>query len=75
MAGVPPVLCIQCGTNQNPCGCKVVGPTLGFLVGAVSAIVAYPAGAVTWCVSKNGGRRLFATPARIMYATNMAIPI
>lgn len=22
-------LCFQCGTDQNPCRCKVVGPTLG----------------------------------------------
>ena len=22
-------ICFQCGTNQNPCHCKVVGPTLG----------------------------------------------
>ncbi|KAK8061863.1 hypothetical protein PG994_008229 [Apiospora phragmitis] len=26
-----PVVCFQCGTDQNPCRCKVVGPTLGFL--------------------------------------------
>lgn len=22
-------VCFQCGTDQNPCNCKVVGPTLG----------------------------------------------
>lgn len=22
-------ICFQCGTDQNPCHCKVVGPTLG----------------------------------------------
>lgn len=27
-----PVVCFQCGTDQNPCHCKVVGPTIGFLV-------------------------------------------
>lgn len=27
-----PVLCIQCGTDQNPCHCKIVGPTLGMYV-------------------------------------------
>lgn len=26
-----PVLCIQCGTDQNPCHCKIVGPTLGMV--------------------------------------------
>ena len=24
-----PFVCFQCGTDQNPCHCKVVGPTLG----------------------------------------------
>lgn len=22
-------ICFQCGTDQNPCRCKVVGPTIG----------------------------------------------
>jgi hypothetical protein len=25
-----PWVCFQCGTDQNPCHCKVVGPTVGF---------------------------------------------
>ncbi|KAJ5235659.1 uncharacterized protein N7469_004827 [Penicillium citrinum] len=25
-------ICFQCGTDQNPCHCKVVGPTLGGLL-------------------------------------------
>ncbi|KAJ5095545.1 hypothetical protein NUU61_004901 [Penicillium alfredii] len=25
-------ICFQCGTDQNPCHCKVVGPTLGHLL-------------------------------------------
>jgi hypothetical protein len=33
MSGIPffPIfpICFQCGTDQNPCHCKVVGPTLG----------------------------------------------
>ncbi|EFW20142.1 conserved hypothetical protein [Coccidioides posadasii str. Silveira] len=24
-----PIICFQCGTDQNPCRCKFVGPTLG----------------------------------------------
>ena len=27
--GLPIPICIQCGTDQNPCHLKVVGPTLG----------------------------------------------
>ncbi|KAF7939733.1 hypothetical protein EAE99_001538 [Botrytis elliptica] len=33
-----PFVCIQCGTDQNPCHVKVVGPTLGFGVGVLSAV-------------------------------------
>lgn len=29
MFWIPFPLCFQCGTDQNPCRCKVVGPTLG----------------------------------------------
>ncbi|KAF3386778.1 hypothetical protein F1880_001136 [Penicillium rolfsii] len=28
-------ICFQCGTDQNPCHCKVVGPTLGHLLASV----------------------------------------
>ncbi|TGO80079.1 hypothetical protein BELL_0015g00120 [Botrytis elliptica] len=37
-----PFVCIQCGTDQNPCHVKVVGPTLGFGVGVLSAYVGQP---------------------------------
>lgn len=41
MSGIPipfiPI-CFQCGTDQNPCHCKVVGPTLGFLATIVAAV-------------------------------------
>ncbi|QRD82409.1 hypothetical protein F9C07_2665 [Aspergillus flavus] len=40
-------ICFQCGTDQNPCRCKVLGPTLGFCVTIVAAVctlynTAYP---------------------------------
>ncbi|KAJ5236859.1 hypothetical protein N7489_006950 [Penicillium chrysogenum] len=25
-------ICFQCGTDQNPCNCKVVGPTVDLLL-------------------------------------------
>lgn len=25
-------ICFQCGTDQNPCRCKVVGPTIGMSI-------------------------------------------
>ncbi|KAJ5341303.1 hypothetical protein N7541_010427 [Penicillium brevicompactum] len=28
-------ICFQCGTDQNPCHCKVVGPTLGILLASL----------------------------------------
>ncbi|RMX99884.1 hypothetical protein D0868_09306 [Hortaea werneckii] len=34
---LPLPVCIQCGTNQNPCHVKIVGPTLGFIVGVCMA--------------------------------------
>ncbi|KAI0121099.1 hypothetical protein BJ170DRAFT_644894 [Xylariales sp. AK1849] len=33
-----PIICFQCGTDQNPCHCKVVGPTLGFLTTVAMAV-------------------------------------
>lgn len=36
--GIPLPICIQCGTDQNPCHVKIVGPTLGFLIGIVMAV-------------------------------------
>ena len=39
MSGLPiPFICIQCGTDQNPCHVKVVGPTLGFFVSVAAAV-------------------------------------
>lgn len=35
---IPLPLCIQCGTDQNPCHVKIVGPTLGFIIGVVMAV-------------------------------------
>lgn len=39
MSGLPiPWICFQCGTDQNPCHCKVVGPTIGFGVAIALAV-------------------------------------
>lgn len=38
---LPPILCFQCGTDQNPCHCKVIGPTLGFFVTIGAAVGSY----------------------------------
>ncbi|KAJ5748933.1 uncharacterized protein N7511_010629 [Penicillium nucicola] len=31
-------ICFQCGTDQNPCHCKVVGPTLGSLLASFNIL-------------------------------------
>ncbi|KAK0598552.1 hypothetical protein LWI29_035799 [Acer saccharum] len=36
------------GTSRNPCRCKVVGPTLGFLAFVVAGVVEWPVGAVVY---------------------------
>ncbi|XP_008457074.2 uncharacterized protein LOC103496842 [Cucumis melo] len=72
--GVP--ICIECGTHSNPCRCKVVGPTLGFLAFAVAAVVEWPVGALVFCFRHHNGRRIMAHPATVVYpSVSNAIPI
>lgn len=67
--------CFQCGTDDNPCRCKIVGPTLGFVTGVVSAVFLWPAGAVTWFIKKDTGKKLFGTPVELNAKVSNAIPI
>lgn len=72
--GIP--VCVQCGTPSNPCRCKVVGPTLGFLAFAAAAIVEWPVGALVYCFRHMKGRRIMAHPATVVYpSVSNAIPI
>ncbi|PON81386.1 cold-regulated protein [Trema orientale] len=72
--GIP--ICVQCGTASNPCRCKVVGPTLGFLAFAVAAVVEWPVGALVYCFKHVKGRRIMAHPAAVVYpSVTNAIPI
>lgn len=34
-------ICFQCGTDQNPCRCKVVGPTLGMFSHSFNLFMIY----------------------------------
>ncbi|KAH7533846.1 uncharacterized protein LOC107416256 [Ziziphus jujuba] len=69
-------VCVQCGTHSNPCRCKVVGPTVGFLAFAAAAIVEWPLGAVVYCFKHMKGRRIMAHPASVVYpSVSNAIPI
>jgi len=72
--GVP--ACVQCGTHSNPCRCKFVGPTLGFLAFVVTAIVEWPVGALVYCFRHTKGRRIMAHPAAVVYpCVSNKIPI
>ncbi|KAI6691493.1 hypothetical protein NL676_028321 [Syzygium grande] len=72
--GIP--ICVQCGTASNPCRCKVVGPTVGFLAFAAAAIVEWPVGALVYCFRHGKGRRIMAHPATVVYPSVInAIPI
>ncbi|RMY85068.1 hypothetical protein D0861_06641 [Hortaea werneckii] len=54
---LPLPVCIQCGTNQNPCHIKIVGPTLGFIVGVCMAIICWPAALLCCCCATDAGKR------------------
>ncbi|KAI5684359.1 hypothetical protein M9H77_05587 [Catharanthus roseus] len=69
-------ICIQCGNANNPCRCKVVGPTLGFLAFAAAGLVEWPVGAFVYCFRHMKGRRIMAHPATVVYpAVTNSIPI
>ncbi|CAI6342451.1 unnamed protein product [Periconia digitata] len=52
-----PICCFQCGTDQNPCHCKVVGPTIGFFVTVGMALVCWPASLVCCCCATDAGKK------------------
>jgi len=73
VGGIP--LCIECGSHANPCRCKIVGPTLGFLAFLVAAVVEWPVGAVVWCFRHAKGRRIMGQPITHVYPrVNNCIP-
>ncbi|KAL3413626.1 polyol transporter 2 [Aspergillus fumigatus] len=68
-------LCFQCGTNQNPCRCKVVGPTLGFFTTIVAAVVCYPASLFCGCCFTKTGKDMLGYPVTLNGIVSDAIPI
>jgi len=71
--GMP--LCIECGSRDNPCRCKIVGPTLGFIAFLVAAVVEWPVGAVVWCFRHAKGRKIMGQPVTHVYpCVSNAIP-
>ncbi|CAM6048296.1 unnamed protein product [Sphagnum compactum] len=63
--GVP--LCFECGSVRNPCHCRILGPTLGFIAFAAAAVVEWPIGAFVYCFRHMKGRRIMAQPAAVVY--------
>jgi hypothetical protein len=53
----------------------VVGPTLGVVVGLVTAVVCWPFGALVYCCSASTGSRAFAAPVNTYTSVKSAIPI
>ncbi|KAF2202279.1 hypothetical protein GQ43DRAFT_369503 [Delitschia confertaspora ATCC 74209] len=70
-----PIICFQCGTDQNPCHCKVVGPTIGFAVTVVSAVFCWPAALLCCCCATETGKAVLAAPVDMGNSISNAIPI
>ncbi len=67
-------MCVQVGTN-NPCRCKVVGPTLGFLGALVAGLVCWPAGCLTYCCCRDFSNQAFGMPMEVFNGVANAAPI
>jgi len=67
-------LCIQCGTDQNPCHCKIIGPTIGFGVAIVMAIVCWPASLFCGCCATETGKKMLGAPVDVSGQVSNSIP-
>ncbi|THX91863.1 hypothetical protein D6C90_02814 [Aureobasidium pullulans] len=70
-----PFVCFQCGTDQNPCHCKVVGPTIGFASAIVLAVMCWPASLFCGCCATETGKKMLGYPADASGKISNAIPI
>ncbi|KAG0456614.1 hypothetical protein HPP92_024402 [Vanilla planifolia] len=69
-------VCAECGSRSNPCRCRVVGPTAGFLAFVVAGVVEWPIGAVVYLFRRTTGRRIMGHPATVVYpSVSRAFPI
>ncbi|KAJ7295960.1 hypothetical protein O6H91_07G121100 [Diphasiastrum complanatum] len=68
-------ICVECGTTQNPCRCKIVGPTLGFVAMIIAAVIEWPVGAIIYPFRHMTGRRIMGQPISVVYPrVSNAIP-
>ncbi|KAL1995081.1 hypothetical protein VTN49DRAFT_1268 [Thermomyces lanuginosus] len=68
-------ICFQCGTNQNPCRCKVVGPTAGFVACILAAVVCWPASIFCGCWATKKGSDMLGYPVKLNGQITDTIPI
>lgn len=69
------MMCIEIGSRDNPCRCKIVGPTLGFCCGVVAAALCWPVGVLTYLFSRGFANRAFAKPVDVWTRVKNAIPL
>ncbi|EAU34969.1 predicted protein [Aspergillus terreus NIH2624] len=60
-------ICFQCGTDQNPCRCKVLGPTLALIEARVLCdcrlrCLLLPSGSILWLLRNEDGKRAIISP-------------
>ncbi|KAJ9191152.1 hypothetical protein DTO166G4_4838 [Paecilomyces variotii] len=67
-------ICFQCGTDQNPCHCKVVGPTCGFIACVLAAIVCWPASLFCGCCATQTGNDMLGFPVKLNAEVSNTIP-
>ncbi|KAJ5294038.1 hypothetical protein N7508_008859 [Penicillium antarcticum] len=73
-------ICFQCGTDQNPCHCKVVGPTLGeslpstFVETLSIEVFCWPLSIFCGCGCTKVGKDMLGYPVKLNGQVSNAIP-
>ncbi|ORY85750.1 hypothetical protein BCR37DRAFT_377458 [Protomyces lactucae-debilis] len=67
-------LCFEFGSDRNPCRCRILGPTLGFVAMILVAIIAWPAGVIVMCCNRDQANKLFGAPAEANGQVGNLIP-
>jgi len=71
----PSPLALPSTPNHNPPKAQVLGPTLGAVLGLISAVVCVPVGAALWVCSRPRGRLMMKTPAAVYARVSGPIPL
>lgn len=62
------------GTSQNPCRCKIVGPTLAFILCILAAVLCWPLALIIYCCARERANALFGYPYKLNTKVSAAIP-